>query len=153
MKLRIAISALLVASMLGFGLSYAVSAASSCPSIDVETDKEVHQCSASYVVDAVVPLGGSLMVRPVPAFWHLPNAPEVGFLGNAQTISVTDVNGLYQPAVHLEVCIADDTTSGNVYWWSAGSSTKPGSWVLLATYHLPGWDCAASSLPGTYTAN
>jgi len=34
MKLRIAISALLVASLLGFGFSYAVSAASSCPAID-----------------------------------------------------------------------------------------------------------------------
>jgi hypothetical protein len=153
MKLRIAISALLVASLLGFGFSYAVSAASSCPTIDQETDKEVHQCSSSYVVDAAVPLGGFLMVRPVPAFWHLPNAPEVNFLGDAQTVSVTDANGLYQTSAHLEVCIADDTSSGNVYWWSSGSSTQAGSWVLLATYHLPGWDCAASSFPGTYTAN
>jgi hypothetical protein len=137
--------------MLGFGLSYAVSAASSCPSIDPETDKEVHQCSSSYVVDATVPLGSSLTVRPVPSSWNLPHAPEVDFLGNAETIAVTNANGLYQTSVHLEVCIADDTSSGNVYWWSG--SPKTGSWVLLGTYHLPGWDCAASSLPGTFTAN
>jgi hypothetical protein len=152
MKLRIAISALLVASLLGFGFSYAVSAASSCPAIDQETDKEVHQCTSSWVVDAAVPLGGFLWVKSVPTSWNLPNAPEVNFLGAAQTISVVNAAGVAQTSVHLEVCLADTSSSGNVYWWS-GSSPASGSWWALPTYHLPGWDCAASSFPGTYTAN
>jgi hypothetical protein len=36
--------------------------------------------------------------------------------------------------------------SGNVFMWSGG-------WVALSTYHLPGWDCAATSFTGTYSHN
>jgi len=57
MKLRITISALRVASLLGFGFNWSVLAAS-CPQIDNEQDKEVNQCSSTFVVDAAVPHGG-----------------------------------------------------------------------------------------------
>jgi hypothetical protein len=157
MKTRIAIAALLVASLLGFGFVRAVSAASVCPSIDLESDKEVHQCSSSYVVDAAVPMGGFLWVTPVKDYANLPNVPNTDFLGPAVTLTVVDWNGVAQSSAHLEVCLADSSSTGNVFMWSGSgsiySSKNTGSWWALPTYHLPGWDCASSAMPGTFSIN
>jgi hypothetical protein len=146
MKVRVAIVALLVASLLGFGFSRSVSAASTCPWIDNETDKEVHQCASNYVVDAALPMGDYLWVLPVKGDANLPNLPRSQDAGPAITLSVVDWQHNPVSAVHMEVCLADSIASGNVFMWSGG-------WVALSTYHLPGWDCAATSLTGTYSHN
>jgi hypothetical protein len=158
MKIRIAIAALLIASFLGFGFVRAVYAASVCAPIDTESDKEVHQCSGAYDVDAAAPMGGFLWVTSVKDYANLPNLPNTDFLGNAINVWVVDMNGAAVSPVHLEVCIADASSSGNVYMWSGSTSSlysvkNAGSWMALPTFHLPGWDCASSAFPGVFSAN
>ena len=148
MKFRVALSALLVASLFGFAFSWSVLAAG-CPSIDNESDKEVHQCSSSYVVDAAVPMGGFLWVTPVKSYTTLPNPPRVDFLGPAVTLSVVDSSGMAVSSVHMELCLSDTSSTGNVFMWSGAgplySATPVGMWVYVPTYHLSGWDCAAAA--------
>jgi len=158
MKARVVISALLIASMLGFGLVSAVGAASSCAAIDLESDKEVHQCSSSFDVDAAVPMGGYLWVTSVKDYANLPSVPNTDFLGPAIKVWVVDANGAPVTPLHLEICLADGSSTGNVFMWSGSlsalySPNESGMWVALPTYHLPGWDCAASGFPGVYSIN
>jgi hypothetical protein len=145
MKIRIAIAALVAASLADFGFSRSVTAAT-CPSIDNETDKEVHQCASNYVVDAALPMGDYLWVLPVKGDANLPNLPRSQDAGPAITLSVVDWQHNPVSSVHMEVCLADSSATGNVFMWSGG-------WVALPTYHLPGWDCTATGLPGTYSHN
>ena len=156
-KIRVAIAALLVASFFGFGFSRSALAASTCPTIDSEHDKEVTQCSSSFVVDAAAPMGGFLWVTPVKDYTTLPNIPNTDFLGPAITVTVVNSSGVAQSPVHLEVCLADSSSSGNVFMWTGSGSLyaahPTGSWMAVPTFHLAGWDCTASSLPGTFSIN
>ena len=152
MKIRVAIAALLVASLFGFGFSRSVAADSPCPTIDPETDKEVHQCNANYVVDAQLPAGDFLKVDSVTSDNTLPLPHNSEFTRPIFTLFVTT------SYVHMEVCITDGSSSGNVFFWSGsgpvyGDTAATGQWVALPTYHLPGWDCAGTIWPGTYTIN
>ena len=146
MKIRIAIAALVAASLADFGFSRSVAAAT-CPSIDNETDKEVHQCASNYVVDAALPMGDYLWVLPVKGDANLPNLPRSQDAGPAITLSVVDWKHNPVSSVHMEVCLADSSASGNVFMWNSRG------WMALPTYHLPGWDCVATGFRGTYSHN
>jgi hypothetical protein len=160
MKIRMAIAAVFVASVAasGFGSS---ALAGACTPLGNNTGGPVASgCTDEVTVEASL-RGGDVWLTPVKDFTTLPNAPEVDFLGPATTVAFTDANGNYVSTALFEICISDDTQSGNVYMWVPASGSPAslydpnlsGSWWALPTFHLPGFDCANSWMPGTFTRN
>jgi hypothetical protein len=157
MKIRIASAAFLIASLAGFALNGSA-AALTCSNVDGEGDREVSQCSSSYIVDAAVPAGYFLWVSPVSADTSLPNPPMSSVLGDVFSISIKDASGnlLSKPA-QIELCLKDPSSSGNVYMWGGSAPLydviQTGSWWYLPTYHQPGWDCATTTSQGVFGSN
>ena len=159
MKARIAIAAVLLASLVGFGFGAAVLAAPASPFTGVSGPRESITVDTNYAVDAMVPDGGSAVITSVPADNSLPNLPNYQYIGDAMTVTILDKNGVVVDSAPMTVCFATPN-DGDISIWVPGSSTdtlfsvvQRGHWVYVPTTHMASWVCAQTTLPGTYSSN
>ncbi len=169
MKIKLFVSALLVAAFAALGASRSVLAGSgytdksdpNCKPLDSNTSNEIILCTDKMTVEVQKAPGNSVSLEPVPVDTDLPNAPRVNFIGPATTVSVIDAKGQPVKTVFMQVCFKDATKANIFRWWTPSdwktwfnAANAKGRWVYSPTTHnVLGQSCTTNWLPGTFTIN
>ena len=168
MKVKLFVSALIIAAFAALGASRGVLAGTgftptsdpNCKPLDSNTSNVIILCDERITVEVQKLAGISVSVSAVPVDTVLPNAPRVNFVGPSTIIQVVDAKGQPVKAAFMQICF-NDATKANVFRWWTPTDWKTwfnfngaARWVYSPTFHrTDGKTCTTNWLPGTFTIN